>query len=106
MTSVLVNPGVCGFQTNIVVAQADKRQFDIKLTTECELVNQLAQYITTLNIEEAFIRVQDSKLYEAVSSCSLHPSCPIPVAIIKALEVEAGIALARDITINFDRYEK
>jgi hypothetical protein len=29
----------------------------------------------------------------------LHPSCPVPAGIIKAVEVEAGLALPKDVAI-------
>ncbi|MBI4316389.1 MAG: hypothetical protein HY679_10665, partial [Chloroflexi bacterium] len=30
-----------------------------------------------------------------------HTACPIPAAILKAIEVEVGIALPKDVTITF-----
>jgi hypothetical protein len=35
----------------------------------------------------------------AAKHCA-HPACPVPVGIIKAVEVEAGLALAADVTIK------
>ena len=32
-----------------------------------------------------------------------HPACPVPVGIIKAIEVEAGLDLPRDVEIRLSR---
>jgi hypothetical protein len=37
-----------------------------------------------------------------LSEHPLHLACPVPVGIIKAVEVEAGLALARDASIHFE----
>ena len=37
------------------------------------------------------------------AASGLHVSCPIPLGIIKAIEVEAGLALPTDVGIHFER---
>ena len=103
MTRVHIDPGICGFPAIIEIKTVGKKQYSVKLTTECEKLAQLSDQIETLNLRDAFKQAKDSKLYSAVADCLLHPACPMPVAIIKALEVEAGIALARDVVIRFDK---
>jgi len=103
LTRVHIDPGICGFPAIIEIKTVGKRQYSVKLTTECEKLAQLSDQIETLNLRDAFKQAKDSKLYSVVADCLLHPACPMPVAIIKALEVEAGIALARDVVIRFDK---
>ena len=102
MTRVSINPGICGFTTIVEIKKTGKRQFSVILTTECEKLGQLASQIETLDLTEVFKQAKDSRLYSAVADCQLHPACPTPVGIIKALEVEAGVALARDVEIHFE----
>ena len=102
MTRVSIDPGICGFPTTVEIEKTGKRKFRVILTTECEKLGQLASQIETLNLADAFKQAKDSRLYSAVADCQLHPACPMPIGIIKALEVEAGIALARDVEIHFD----
>ena len=102
MARVFINPGICGFPTTVEIKKIGKREFSVILTTECEKLGQLATQIETLYLADAFTQAKDSRLYNAVADCQIHPACPAPVAIIKALEVEAGAALARDVEIHFD----
>jgi sorbitol-specific phosphotransferase system component IIBC len=102
MARVSIDPGICGFPTTVEIKKIGKRQFSVILTTECEKLSQLASQIETLDLVDGFKQAKDSRLYNAVADCQLHPACPAPVGIIKALEVEAGIALAHDIIIHFD----
>jgi hypothetical protein len=101
LTRIHIDPGICGFPATVEVIKTGKRQFSLKLTTECEKLGQLANQVETLNLGDAFKQAKDSQLYNAVANCLLHPACPTPIAIIKALEVEAGIALARNVEIRF-----
>lgn len=102
MTRVHIDPGICGFPAIVEIKTVGKRQYSVKLTTECEKLTKLSDQIEILDLKEAFKQAEDSKLYSAVADCLLHPACPVPMGIIKALEVEAGIALARDVVIRFD----
>lgn len=45
--------------------------------------------------------IQENPVYEKAGKSGLHSSCPIPCALIKAAEVELGLALCRDIRISF-----
>jgi sorbitol-specific phosphotransferase system component IIBC len=102
MTRVSIDPGICGFPTTVEIEKTGKRQFRVTLTTECEKLGQLASQIETLDLVDAFKQAKDSRLYDVVADCVIHPACPAPVGIIKALEVEAGLALARNVTIHFE----
>ena len=37
------------------------------------------------------------------AGCCKPPACPVPVGILKAIEVEAGLALPADVTIKLAR---
>lgn len=102
MVQVSIDPGICGFPTTVEITKISKQKFRVILTTECEKLGQLASQIETLDLVDIFKQPKDSRLYDAVADCRLHPACPTPVGIIKALEVEAGTALARDVVIHFD----
>jgi hypothetical protein len=46
-----------------------------------------------------------SEVYKCASKCHLHASCPVPMAILKAIEVEAGLALPRPVLVQFETTE-
>jgi len=102
LTRVHIDPGICGFPAVVEIKTVGKRQYSVVIKTECEKLTQLSEQVESLNLTDAFKQAKDSKLYSTVADCLIHPACPMPVAIIKALEVEAGIALARDVVIRFD----
>jgi len=103
LTRINIDPGICGYPTVVEIKTVGKRQYSVIIKTECEKLTLLSDQIETLNLADVFKQAKDSRLYSAVADCLLHPACPMPVAIIKALEVEAGIALARDVVIRFDK---
>ena len=85
------------------MTKVGKRQFDVKLTTECEKLGGLSELLKTLDFMQVFQPVTQSNLYKMAAECGLHNACVVPVAIIKTLEVEADLALPRDVTIHFAR---
>jgi hypothetical protein len=50
---------------------------------------------------EVFKRMTESAVYQSAAQHIRHTACPIPTAILKAIEVEVGIALPKDVTITF-----
>lgn len=102
MTKVIVDPGVCGFSTTIEVANVAKRRVRIAITSDCEMVTKLGESLAEVERWEVFKQHADCEIYKDASRCSLHATCPIPIAVLKAIEVEAGLALPRDVVIHFD----
>ena len=50
---------------------------------------------------DAFKRVLDNPVYTKGATCLKHVACPVPSGILKALEVEAGLAVPKDVSIIF-----
>jgi hypothetical protein len=106
MTRVVVNPGVCGFISTIEVERVDKRTVRIVIVTDCEMVAELGKSIAEVGIWDVMKLFTDSEVYQGASNCGMHAACPVPSAIIKAAEVEAGMALPRDAVIHFESPNK
>ena len=47
-----------------------------------------------------------SQVFTACQGVVPHVSCPVPAAILKALEVGVGLALPGDVTITFIKADK
>ena len=105
MTRVMVNSGICGFITTIEVEKVDKRKVKVVVSSDCEMVSELGESLIELDQWEVMKQQVDCEVYKAASSCQLHVACPVPVGILKAIEVEAGLALPRDIVIHFETSE-
>ena len=102
MTRVVVDAGICGFRSKIEVISVAKRSVRVVLTSPCEMVTKLSESLTELDHREVFGHYMDSEIYKSASRCHLHITCPVPMAILKAIEVEVESALPRDVVVRFE----
>jgi len=102
-TCAFVNPGICGFTCRIKAWKIDKRTVGLEISeSECQQIQQLAELMSKLTLNEVFMPVTRNPVYLAAEQSGCHASCPIPVAILKATEVAMEMALARDASIRFE----
>ncbi len=101
MTKVLVHPGACGMPATVEVVKKDSKTYLLKISSDCEMVVKLGEEIPELTVRDAFKRILDNPVYRKGAACLKHVACPLPSAILKALEVEAGLNLPRDVSITF-----
>jgi len=106
MTKAVVNAGACGMTVTIEVARVDKRSVRVRITTDCEMVTNLGDSLVRVDVQEALKAYVESQVYRYASQCRLHTSCPVPMAILKAIEVEAGLALPRSVFVCFEAAEQ
>jgi hypothetical protein len=106
MTRVVVNPGICGNSATAEVIKIGRRRVRIKITSDCEMVAKMGESLVGLDQGDALRSQVDSSIYKCASKCHLHASCPIPMAILKAIEVEAGLALPQPVLIQFETTEQ
>ena len=95
MTRVIVNPGVCGFTTTIDVSKVSKRRVKVVITSDCEMVTELGESFTEVDAGQALKQGQALSEY-------VHATCPVPIAVLKAIEAEAGLTVPCDVVILFD----
>ena len=97
-----VESGICGFQTEIRVVRIKTKRVGIFITSDCAQVSALGNEVKELGIREALkIPIDKNPVYERAGLCNLHPACPVPCGIIKAAEIELGLAVKREVTITF-----
>lgn len=99
-TKARIRAGICGFATT-VTARGDMSSCTISLDSDCPAVRQLAAELSQLDpLREVSHRGLPPVVWElAVKHCP-HAACPVPCGILKAVEVEAGLALAADVSIE------
>jgi len=102
MTKLFVDPGICGFTATIEVHKIAQRRVSIGVSSECERIAELASSLTELDAWDTLKARADSEVHVQASKHQLHPSCPVPAGILKAIEVEADLALPRDVVIHFE----
>ncbi|MDY6791834.1 MAG: hypothetical protein SWH54_11270 [Thermodesulfobacteriota bacterium] len=102
MTLVEVDAGSCGFKTRIEVAKNDSRMVGIKISSNCEAVQQWGDRLESVDWRECLgENAFSSQVFISAADCLKHPSCPVCVGLLKAIEVEVGASLSADTTIRF-----
>ncbi len=105
MAKAEVHAGVCGF-TTIVETRMDGDVCKVAIQSECAAIQRLAQALTEVNpYQEISYRRKTPLTLEMAAKFCNHTACPVPVGIIKAVEVESNLALPADVNIKVSRSE-
>ncbi len=103
MTKVKVDSGICGFSA-LIMAEKDKdnnKKIYIFIDTECEMVKKMLEDISTLDARAAFTGHLNNQVYRSAAKHIKHVACPVPAGILKAIEVESGVCLPKNVSIVF-----
>lgn len=100
-----IQSGICGF-TTVVEATADGRVVNLDIKSDCKAIQKLAEDLKQVDPfqEISFRRSVPQVIQMGMQHCS-HAACPVPVGIIKAIEVEANLALPADVSIKLFKSE-
>ncbi len=100
-----IDAGICGFKTTVVARANGDGTIHLQIESECKAVGKLAEQIQNVDpFKEAFWRRKTpTGIHELAPQCLSHPACPVPSGIIKAIEVEAGLALPADVSIKVSK---
>jgi hypothetical protein len=105
MTRVEVYAGVCGHTAIIDVSQVDAKHVQVVIHSECEQITAMNSDLACIQWKgkghEVFKSITESIVYRSAANTIRHTACPIPSVILKAIEVEVGIALPQDVSIQF-----
>jgi hypothetical protein len=104
MTRAVVAPGICGMTATIEVAKVGSRRFRVAVTSDCEMVSQMANSLVELDRQDVLKPPFESAVYRCAAECRLHASCPMPMAITKTIEIEAGLALPQPVSVFFETF--
>jgi hypothetical protein len=99
---VVVEPGICGFPCTIRAQKSANKTIIVEITdSECKQIQRLSTHLTEMSLRELFLPLTRNPVYIAAEKAGCHPSCAIPLAVLKAVEVAWGMALPRDVRITF-----
>jgi hypothetical protein len=100
---VAVEPGICGFPCVIEAIREENYEVSIRITgAECKHIKRLSEQIGQMSMRDLFKPMTRNPIYSAAQRAGCHPSCPIPMAVLKAVEVAMEMALPCDVTIRFE----
>ncbi len=104
-TKARVSSGACGYTSVIKVHALDKKRVHINIITACRMVQSLNEELAVIDwTKGVFDRFCDSLIYRAANDKLKHTDCPVPMGIIKAIQVEIKGALPKDITLKFEEH--
>jgi hypothetical protein len=103
MAKAEIMPGGCGFTTT-VEALMEGKDCKITIASECSAIQKLSEELTQVNpFQEISFRRSTPVILQMGAKYCTHAACPVPVGIIKAVEIAAGLALAKDVTIKLSK---
>lgn len=106
MTKVRIYAGACGYTAVVKVQALDRKKVHINIITACRMLQQLNEKLEVVDwTKGVFDRFCDSIIYKAAHETLKHTDCPVPMAIIKAIQVEIKGAVPKDLTIKFEKDE-
>jgi hypothetical protein len=104
-TRVEVFAGVCGHSAVIEATKVDEAHVRVVIFSACDQITDMNPDLEQVQWKgkghEVFKRMTESVVYQSAAKHIRHTACPIPTAILKAIEVETGLALPKDVTITF-----
>jgi len=100
-----IDAGVCGFKTIAVATCDDEQHVKIDIHSGCEKVRAMAAALGEKGPVDAYQEISPAApsivlgaAREALKGCCA--ACAAPVGVFKAMQVAAGLALPKDITIR------
>jgi hypothetical protein len=108
MTELEVFSGICGHKTIVRVEDKKKYMASCIIESSCPNFQKVGRILDnkTLNMMDELFKKGKSQVFAACQGIVPHVSCPVPAAILKALEVGVGLALPGDATITFIKADK
>lgn len=106
MTTVEINPGICGLTTTVTAQSDDQMEVTVKVRSACESVQKMFEELgdTFDAFDICLTKPGANEFYEyAAAHFPGHASCPTIAGIIKCMEVECRLALPKNAEIIFKK---
>jgi len=102
MHELTVAAGVCGFLTTIRTSSEDQQTVTINFETTCPNAAKAYGSLTSVDAyAELFRKPHETAVYAALSKYLPHVTCPLYSGFLKAIEAAAGLALPREVSMQF-----
>jgi len=90
-------------KTIITAESNDIGEVDYQIESDCPFILKMSWSIKPLNPFDVIeVPFKDNPVYLHASEHLEHAACPVPCAIVKAIEVASEMGLKRDIKINIE----
>lgn len=87
--------GACQFKTLVRAGCTDGQQVMLEIESDCPRVQRLAAELKELDAFDELLRrpLIETTPARLAAAFKLHAACPVPIGVLKAAEVAAGLAL-------------
>lgn len=103
MATARIEAGICGFVTTVRTS-SEGSTMRVEIESDCEHIRKLATALTEVDpFREVTFRGEGPLTLALARKHCAHAACPVPTGVLKAIEVEAGLALPKDVTITVTR---
>jgi hypothetical protein len=98
-----INSGICGFTAKVETRMEGSKCL-VSIESDCDAIQRLGEELTEVEpFQEISFRGTGPETLKAGAKHCYHTACPVPVGIIKAIEVSAGLALPADASIRLSK---
>ncbi|MDD5483527.1 MAG: hypothetical protein PHP98_07745 [Kiritimatiellae bacterium] len=102
---VVVNGGICGFQSSIHAGSEDSQNVTFKIASACEKARKFGEALMAKGPVDGYAEIGAGSAgvvlttgRESLKGCCA--ACAVPVGAFKAMQVAAGVALPKDVTLK------
>jgi len=104
MAKGYIEAGICGLKTTVTAEDKDGMMVTLKVDSECSAFKDLDKTLPEVNgMMVCFDKVGEGPIYEACRKTCKHAACPVPMGIIKTVEVAAGMALPKEVKVTLEK---
>jgi len=76
----------------------------LEVQSECEDIQKLSKEVAEVDpFNEISFRGSEPSIYQLAKKHCPHASCPVPAAMIKAVEIAAGLALPANVVMEMSK---
>ena len=102
---VVVDSGICGFQTRIHAESDDSQNVTLKIASACEKARKFGEALSAKGPVDGYAEIgagSDGVVLmtarETLKGCCA--ACAAPIGAFKAMQVAAGVALPQDVILK------
>jgi hypothetical protein len=101
---VVVDAGVCGYKATVKAEKTTGYTVRLQIETDCPHVSKIAPEPLEVDaVRQIGLRAGLPSLLVDAYACCAHAACVVPSALIKAVEVAAGLALPVDVSMKISK---
>ena len=101
MASAVIRSGICGFTVRASAHCEDGAHVALKIESDCPNYQKVAEQLHEIDaFQELFGDRFAGTIWKVCAQHSPHASCPVPVGLLKLVEVAAGLALPQTVSME------